>query len=165
MGFDLSHIFKEIYQIYSVPKFSIGFYKEKKSWSLIKPLGNKWGIKEKRPFIVVHTTEKYIYFILLTTSNFHFPCYKDRVYGITYNTPKVNIKDCNIDNAECLWIREDGKIFKRKINDDCAIVLRIGKKYFEEFFYTCGKCKESVIPEDLKIIVDQELKGWGIEIS
>ncbi len=144
-----------------IPKYSLGFYEEENAYKFIEPKG-QWNTKINRPFLVVHEENNDVYFILLTTSNNKFGCTKDEKYGAVLYEPLIDTEKCIADKVKCNWIKGKSKIFKLKIRNNCFIVLKIKRFYFDQFFHICGKCDEKVIPDVINLIVREELKGWNI---
>ncbi len=144
------------------PKLSVGYYNEKEVWNYIEPKGPAWNIKNKRPFIVINTTEKHVYMILLTTLDINpFPCKGDDRYGIGYKLPVVFLKECDIKEPLCEWLNRESRVFKRKVGEkDCRIVIRISKKVLANNSVLCGRCSKKVFDEHLEFIIDEEIEGW-----
>ncbi len=121
---------------------------------------------KKRPFLVVHSSEKFCYLILFTTSSIKFPCKRDEDYGIQDETPSLEWKDYCKKNANCekAFSAPASKLYKLiLLNNDCHIVLQIPKRFLStEGFVKCGIYPENEIPQKIKEIVRGELKRWEI---
>lgn len=152
----------DAWKVRSFPELSLGHYNEEVAWSHIEPKGPSWHIKKRRPFVVVHVDEKYVYFILLTTVRKNFlPCDVDERYGIGSNLPSVFLNNCKVENPKCKWIGSKARIFKRKIGHrTCRIVLRISKRLLAENSVICGECDGSIFNDQVRFIVEEELQEW-----
>ena len=149
-------------EIVEFPELSVGYYSEKDVWNYIQPNGPAWNIKNRRPFIVIKATRRYVYMILLTTLDINpFPCKGDDRYGIGYKLPVVFLKECDIEEPLCGWLNKESHVFKRKVNGgECKIVIRISRKILANNSVLCGRCSENVFNEHLRFIIDEEIEGW-----
>jgi hypothetical protein len=143
-------------------EYEFGWLAEKRLWKKIEPRYKRgWKLKDHRPFMVVKEENDYVYFILFTSSPFRFPCDKDREYGIEEETPEIDLGVCRVkDDGRCNSLRGGSKLFKRFNEGSCKIVLRIKGKLLEENSYRCGKCDEKDIPENVRTILERELREW-----
>ena len=150
----------------SFPELALGWYEESSIWNLVEPSGLSWNIKSKRPFIVVKSTERYVYFILLTSQNRYFPCDKDDTYGIKGRVVEIDLRKCDKrDSPDCEWIENKSYLFKRILNRSCMFVLRISRRFLEENAGVCGLCGESLFDDKLREIIRREMEYWTQESS
>lgn len=163
--FKLKKILKkydDLWEIVDFPELSLGYYYEEKVWPYIEPSGSRWHIKKKRPFIVVRSTRKHVYLVLLTSVKENiFPCDLDEAYGIGLELPRVYLRRCEIREKRCAWLREGSNVFKRRTSGSkCSIVVRISRNILARNSVLCGECEKDVFDEQVKFIVEEELQSW-----
>ncbi len=152
----------DVWEIVSFPELCLGYYYEEKVWDKVEPSGPRWNVKKARPFIVIKSTEKHVYMILLTSLKENlFPCDLDKRYGIGRMLPKVYLKECGELNERCRWVEKESQVFKRKTGrKTCHIVLRMSKVMLAKNSVVCGECSKEVFNRQMWFVIEEELEGW-----